>query len=142
MYKGTSNICISVHKTRSHGRSGGICILLKKCLLCEVRLDICVNNENIEVFCIEMIQKSSKNIFINVQYRYSAKIFLLMFSTYTQQTKGNVWRLLEYLKHFLNNKKLNLKKAWRINLTPPPPPCDFSKNVFSGERKKPWFCDF
>ena len=141
MYKGTSNICISVHKTRSHGRSGGICILLKKCLLCEVRLDICVNNENIEVFCIEMIQKSSKNIFINVQYRYSAKIFLLMFSTYTQQTKGNVWRLLEYLKHFLNNKKLNLKKAWRINLTPPPP-CDFSKNVFSGERKKPWFCDF
>ena len=77
----------SVHQTRSnYGRVDGICIFLHR-----VRLDLCVSNDDIEAFCIEIINKNSKNIFINAWYRHSSD-------------KGKAFE--ENLTTSLNNKKL------------------------------------
>ena len=85
------NNCINVHQTRSHVRAGGICIFLHKSLLYKVGLDLCVNNEDIETFYIDIFNKNSKSLFINAQYRHSV-------------SKGKAFG--EYLKTFLNNEKL------------------------------------
>ena len=82
----------SVHQTRSnYGRVDGICIFLHR-----VRLDLCVSNDDIEAFCIEIINKNSKNIFINAWYRHSSD-------------KGKVFE--ENLTTFRTTKNLNKSKC-------------------------------
>ena len=65
-------------------------MFLHNSLLYKLRPDLSVNNENIEALCIEIINKKSKNIFINAQHRHP-----------TSRDK----KFEEYLKTFLSKTK-------------------------------------
>ena len=63
----------SIHKVRRAGKGGGIAVLLPESLTFNIRHDLSVNNADIEALCI--INKKSKNILINTQYRQPAGNF-------------------------------------------------------------------
>ena len=65
----------SIHQVRRTGKGGGRAVFLHESLTFNVRHDLSVNNANIEALCVEIINKKSKNIVINTQYRQSAENF-------------------------------------------------------------------
>ena len=50
-------------------------MLLYESLTFSIRHDLSVNNADIEALCVEIIDKKSKNILINTQYRQPAENF-------------------------------------------------------------------
>ena len=59
----------SIHQVRRAGKGGGIAVFLREPLTFNIRHDLSVNNADIEALCVEIINKKSKNILINTQYR-------------------------------------------------------------------------
>ena len=60
---------ISLHQTKKIRRGGGLCILLLESLSCKVRDDLAVNSRAIECLCVEVFNKNSKSIVLNLTYR-------------------------------------------------------------------------
>ena len=65
----------SIHQVRRTGKGGGIAVFFHESLTFNVRHDLSVSNADIEALCIEVINKKSKNILINTQYRQPAGNF-------------------------------------------------------------------
>ena len=65
----------SIHQVRRIGKGGGIAVFLHESLTFNVRHDLSVNNADVEALCVEIINKKSKNILINTQYRQPAGNF-------------------------------------------------------------------
>ena len=80
-----------IHQVRRTGKGGGIAEFLHESLTFNVRHDLSVNNADIEALCVEIINKKSKNILINTQYR--------------RQPVGNFNEFETYLNKFLAKPK-------------------------------------
>ena len=65
----------SIHQVERIGKGGGIAVFLHKSLPFKLRHNLSVNNANIEALRIEIINKKSKEILINTQYRRPARNF-------------------------------------------------------------------
>ena len=71
LYKLNNYTC--VHQARSGERSGGgTCLFIHSSLSFQERPDLCVNNNDIESLSIEIVNKNSKNIIVNITYRQPA----------------------------------------------------------------------
>ena len=60
---------VSLHQTRKNRRGGGLCIFLLESLSYKVRDDLAVNSSAIECLCVEVFNKDSKSIVLNLAYR-------------------------------------------------------------------------
>ena len=60
---------VSLHQTRKNRRGGGLCIFLLESLSYKVRDDLAVNSSAIECLCVEVFNKNSKIIVLNLAYR-------------------------------------------------------------------------
>ena len=65
----------STHQVRRSGKGVGIAVFLLESLIFNIRHDLSANNADIEALCVEIINKKSKNILINTQYRQPAGSF-------------------------------------------------------------------
>ena len=65
----------SIHRVSKTGEGGGIALFLHNSLTFNIRRDLNVKNADIEGLCVEIFNKTSKNILINVQYRQPAENF-------------------------------------------------------------------
>ena len=65
----------SIHQVRRTGKGGVIVVFLHESLPFNIRHDLSVSNTNIEALCVEIINKKSKNILTNTQYRQPAGNF-------------------------------------------------------------------
>ena len=65
----------SINQVRRTGKGGVIEVFLHESLTFNIRHDLSVNNADIEALYIEIINKKSKNININTQYRQPAGNF-------------------------------------------------------------------
>ena len=66
----------SIHQARNSERNGGgTCIFIHNSLIFKKRTDLCINNNDIESLTIEIINKSNKNLIVNVTYRQPAGNF-------------------------------------------------------------------
>ena len=65
----------SIHHVRRAGKGGGIATFFHESLTFNIRHDLSVNNADIEALCVEIINKKSKIILINTQYRQPAENF-------------------------------------------------------------------
>ena len=89
----------SIHQVRRTGKGEGIAIFLHESLTFNVRHDLSVNNADIEALCVEIINKKSKNILINTQYRLPA---------------GNFNEFEAYLNTFLAKSKTTDKTCFLV----------------------------
>ena len=81
---------LSIHQGRKNDETGGgITIFFHKQLLCNIRHDLSVNDEDTEALCLEIRNQKSKNIFINTIYR---------------QPSGNKENFENYFGKFLSKK--------------------------------------
>ena len=60
---------VSLHQSRKNRRGGGLCIFLLESLSYKVRDDLAVNFSAIECLCVEVFNKNSKSIVLNLTYR-------------------------------------------------------------------------
>ena len=60
---------LSLHQTRKNRRGGGLFIFLPESLSYKVRDDLAINSSAIKCLCIEVFNKNSKSIVLNVAYR-------------------------------------------------------------------------
>ena len=67
--------CTSINQVRKHGRGGGISVFIHSSLTFNLRSDLGTNSNDIESLVIEIINKNSKNVVINAQYRQTAGDF-------------------------------------------------------------------
>ena len=65
----------SIQQVRRTGKGGGIAIFLHESLTSNIRHDLSVNNANIEALRVEIINKKTKNILFNTQYRQPEQNF-------------------------------------------------------------------
>ena len=89
----------SIHQVRRTGKGGGIAVFLHESLTFNIRHDLSVNNADIEALCVEIINKKSKNILINTQYR---------------QPAGNFNEFEAYLNIFLANSQTTDKICFLV----------------------------
>ena len=92
----------SIHQVRRAGKVGGIAVFLHESLTFNIRHDLSISNANIDAPCVEIINKKSKYILINTQYR---------------QTAGNFNEFEAYLNTFLAKSKATDKtcfSSWRF----------------------------
>ena len=89
----------SIHQVRKTGKGGGIAVFLHESLTFNIRHDLSVNNVDIEALCLEIINKKSKNILINTQYR---------------QPAGNFNEFEAYLNTFLAKSKTTDKTCFLV----------------------------
>ena len=89
----------SIHQVRRAGKGGGIAVFLHESLTFNIRHDLSVNNADIEALCVEIINKKSKNILINTQYR---------------QPAGNFNEFEAYLNTFLAKSKTTDKTCFLV----------------------------
>ena len=59
---------LRLQQTRKNRREGGLCIFLLESLSYKVRDDLAVNSSVIECLCVEVFNKNSKSIFLNLTY--------------------------------------------------------------------------
>ena len=64
-----------MNQVRKHGRVGGTCIFIHNSLTFKLRSDLGTNSNEIESLVIEIINKNSKDVVINAQYRQPAGDF-------------------------------------------------------------------
>ena len=60
---------VSLYQTRKNRRGGGICIFLLEFLSYKVRDDLAVNSSALECLCVEVFNKNSKSVVLNLAYR-------------------------------------------------------------------------
>ena len=60
---------VSLHQTRKNRRGGGLCMFLLKSASYKVRDDLAVNSSASECLCVEVFNKNSKSIVLNLTYR-------------------------------------------------------------------------
>ena len=89
----------SIHQVRRAGKGGGMAVFLHESLIFSIRHDLSVSNADIEALCVEIINKKSKNILINTQYR---------------QPAGNFNEFEAYLNTFLANFKTTDKTCFLV----------------------------
>ena len=89
----------SIHQVRRTSKGGGIAVFLHESLTFNIRHDLSVNNADIEALCVEIINKKSKNILINTQYR---------------QPAGNFNEFEAYLNTFLAKSKTTDKTCFLV----------------------------
>ena len=89
----------SIYQIRRTGKGGGIAVFLHESLTFNVRHVLSVNNADIEALCVEIINKKSKNILINTQYR---------------QPAGNFNEFKAYLNTFLAKFKTTDKTCFLV----------------------------
>ena len=92
----------SIHQAKRAGKVGGIAVFLHESLTFNIRHDLSISNANIDAQCVEIINKKSKYILINTQYR---------------QTAGNFNEFEAYLNTFLAKSKATDKtcfSSWRF----------------------------
>ena len=65
----------SIQQVRRTDKGGGIAVFLHESLTSNIRHDLSVNNANIEALRVEIINKKSKNILFNTQYRQPEQNF-------------------------------------------------------------------
>ena len=65
----------SIQQVRRTGKGGGIAVFLHESLTSNIRHDLSVNNGNVEALRVEIINKKSKNILFNTQYRQPEQNF-------------------------------------------------------------------
>ena len=65
----------SINQVRKNGRGGGICVVIHNSLTFKLRSDLGTNSNDIEALAIEIINKNSKYVAINAQYRQPAGDF-------------------------------------------------------------------
>ena len=92
----------SIHQTRNGERNGGgICIFIHNSLTFKSRSDLCVNNNDIESLSIEVVNKKSKNIIVNIHH----------IVTY-RQPAGNIKVFENSLKNILSSRNYNNKPVY------------------------------
>ena len=89
----------SIHQAKRAGKVGGIAVFLHESLTFNIRHDLSISNANIDAPCVEIINKKSKYILINTQYR---------------QTAGNFNEFEAYLNTFLANSKPTDKTCFLV----------------------------
>ena len=88
----------SIFQARNGDRNGGgTCIFIHDSLIFKKRSDLCVNNNDIESLSIEILNKYTKNIIVNVTYR---------------QPAGNIKVFENCLNNLLSTKKHNNKTVY------------------------------
>ena len=65
----------SINQVRKNGRGGGLCVFIHNSLTFKLRSDLGTNSNGIESPAIEIINKNSKNVVINAQYRQPTRDF-------------------------------------------------------------------
>ena len=65
----------SIHQVRRTGKGGSVAAFPHESLTFSIRHDLSVNNADIEALCVAIVNKKSKSIFINTQYRQPARNF-------------------------------------------------------------------
>ena len=60
---------VSLHQTRKNRRGGGPCIFLLESLSYKVSDNLAVNSSAIECLCVEVFNKNSRSIVLNLTYR-------------------------------------------------------------------------
>ena len=60
---------VSLHQTWKNRRGGGLCIFLLESLSYKIRDDLDVNSSAIECLCVEIFNKHSKSIVLDLAYR-------------------------------------------------------------------------
>ena len=88
----------NIHQIRNYGKGGGVSIYIKDSINFKLRLDLSINNTNVESVSRELLCRKNRNTIINVLYR---------------PPKG----LTEPFKKFLNcifNKTKKLNKKFHI----------------------------
>ena len=97
----------SIHQARKGERNGGgTCIFIHNSLCFNERVDLCVNNNDMESLSVEIINKGTKNIIVNVTYRQPAgdmEVFEKSFKN-----------ILSLNNH--NNKSIYLTGDFNLNL--------------------------
>ena len=88
-----------IHQVRRTSKGGGTAVFLHESLPFSTRHDLSVSNADIEALCVEIINKKSKNILINTQYR---------------QPAGNFNEFEAYLNTFLANSKTTDKTCFLV----------------------------
>ena len=96
----------SINQVRKHGRGGGICVFIQNYLKFKLRSDLGTNSNDIESLVIEIINKNSKNVVINAQYRQPARDFI--------QYKSYLENFFNKMKHF--NKAIYIVGDTNLNL--------------------------
>ena len=92
--------CNSIHQTRGNGKAGGgVAMFIHNTLIYNMKLDLSINNDNIEAVCIETVNNNGKNILVNTHYRQPAGIFS---------------EFEKYLKDFTNKVKNNGKDLYIV----------------------------
>ena len=90
-------------KVEGRGRECKICVFLNDSLIFKLRPDLSRNNEEMEAFSLEFIDKKSKNILTSVQYRHpsnKAKIFEEYLQSFPAKPKQQINQPI--LKSFVN----------------------------------------
>ena len=115
----TNNKCrlpnyVSIHQVRKNRKTGGgIRICIPKELIYNIRLDLSVNNEDTEALCLEIIiNRKSKNIFINIIYRQPSgnkKNFKNYFGKFLEKAKSKIAYLLVDFSLNIPDYDANLK---------------------------------
>ena len=59
----------SFHQIRNECKGGGLCIFLRESYTCKLRSDFNINSDAIECVCIEILNKQSTNLILNLSYR-------------------------------------------------------------------------
>ena len=59
----------SFHQIRNERKGGGLCIFLLESYTYKLRSDLNINSDAIECLCIEILNKHSKNLILNLSYR-------------------------------------------------------------------------
>ena len=59
----------SFHQIRNERKGGGLCISLRESYTYKQRSDLNINSDAIECLCIEILNKHSKDLLLNLSYR-------------------------------------------------------------------------
>ena len=93
-------------QVRRHDRPGGICVFIHNSLTFKLRPDLWTKSNDIESLAIEIINKKSKNVVINAQYRKPAGDF--------KQYKTYLENLFNKMKN--SNKTIYIVGDTNLNL--------------------------
>ena len=86
---------VSLHQTRKNHRGEGLYIFLLESLSYNVRDDLAVNSSTIKCLCVEIFNKNSKSIVLNLAYRPS---------------NGDPNEIENHFKNILSKREITSKK--------------------------------
>ena len=104
---------VCLHQTRKNCRGGGLCIFLLESFSYKVRNDLAVNSSAIEYLCVEVFNKNSKSIVLNLVYR---------------PPNGDRNELENHFKNILSKREITNKELVLVG--------DFSVNVLDFNESK------